>query len=53
MLVVAATEREIGLVRDADTLCCGIGPVEAALNTARTLAERRPDVSFTSGSRVR
>jgi futalosine hydrolase len=43
MLVVAATEREIGLVRDADTLCCGIGPVEAALNTARALAERRPD----------
>ncbi len=27
----------------ADTLVCGIGPVEAALETARALAERRPD----------
>ena len=30
MLVVAATERELALVDGADTLCCGIGPVEAA-----------------------
>ena len=42
MLVVAATDRELALVRDADTFCCGIGPVEAALQTARALAERRP-----------
>jgi futalosine hydrolase len=43
MLVVAATERELALVQDAETFCCGIGPVEAALQTARALAERRPD----------
>ena len=43
MLVVAATDRELALVRGADTFCCGIGPVEAALQTARVLAERRPD----------
>ena len=42
LLVVAATERELACVRDADTLCCGIGPVEAALQTARALAARRP-----------
>jgi len=30
-------------VRGAETLRCGIGPVEAALHTARALAERRPD----------
>lgn len=28
----------------ADTLACGIGPVEAAAATARALAERRPSV---------
>ncbi len=43
MLVVAATERELALVEGVDTLCCGIGPVEAALQTARALAERTPD----------
>jgi futalosine hydrolase len=43
VLVVAATERELELVRGADTLVCGIGPVEAALLTARALAERSPD----------
>lgn len=43
MLVVAATERELAHVRDADSFVCGIGPVEAALQTARALAERRPD----------
>ena len=43
MLVVAATDRELALVRDADTFCCGIGPVEAALRTAGALAVRRPD----------
>ncbi|HET7566949.1 MAG TPA: hypothetical protein VFJ91_03095 [Gaiellaceae bacterium] len=43
MLVVAATERELAHVRGAETLCCGIGPVEAAARTAAALAERRPD----------
>jgi futalosine hydrolase len=43
VLVVAATERELGLIAGFDTLCCGIGPVEAALRTARGLDERRPD----------
>jgi futalosine hydrolase len=43
MLVVAATERELRLVEGVETFCCGIGPVEAALQTARVLAELRPD----------
>jgi futalosine hydrolase len=43
VLVVAATERELAHVRGVDTLCCGIGPVEAALVTARALADRRPE----------
>src|SRR5689334_23726917 len=42
MLVVAATERELAVLDRLDTLCCGIGPVEAALRTARALEERRP-----------
>jgi futalosine hydrolase len=42
LLVVAATERELALVQGAETFCCGIGPVEAAVQTARALAERRP-----------
>jgi predicted 5'-methylthioadenosine/S-adenosylhomocysteine nucleosidase len=43
VLVVAATERELALLDGLDTFCCGIGPVEAALRTARALEERRPD----------
>ncbi len=43
MLVVAATERELGLLGGYDSFCCGIGPVEAALQTARALEERRPE----------
>jgi predicted 5'-methylthioadenosine/S-adenosylhomocysteine nucleosidase len=43
MLVVAATERELALLDRLDTFCCGIGPVEAALQTARAIEERRPD----------
>jgi futalosine hydrolase len=39
VLLVAATERELG---GHEGLACGIGPVEAAAATARTLAERRP-----------
>jgi futalosine hydrolase len=43
LLVVAATERELELVRGVDTFCCGIGPVEAAVWTSRVLAEQRPE----------
>ena len=43
MLVVAATERELAHLRGADAVVCGIGPVEAGLQTARALAERCPD----------
>jgi futalosine hydrolase len=43
VLVVAATERELALLDRFDTFCCGIGPVEAALWTARAIEERRPD----------
>jgi futalosine hydrolase len=40
IMVVAATERELSFVQEVETLCCGIGPIEAALATARALAER-------------
>jgi nucleoside phosphorylase len=43
ILVVAATQRELDGAGGAETLACGIGPVEAAAATARALAERRPD----------
>jgi predicted 5'-methylthioadenosine/S-adenosylhomocysteine nucleosidase len=43
VLVIAATERELAHVRRFDTFSCGIGPVEAALNTGRALADRKPD----------
>lgn len=43
MLVVAATERELAHVRGAGVLVCGIGPVEAALQTARALHMRPVD----------
>jgi futalosine hydrolase len=43
VLVVAATERELMHVRGMETFVCGIGPVEAALQTARAVADRRPD----------
>jgi futalosine hydrolase len=43
ILVVAATERELAAVDGAATLVCGIGPVEAAAATARSLAARPPD----------
>jgi len=42
ILVVAATARELERVAGAETLVCGIGPVEAALATAARLSERRP-----------
>jgi predicted 5'-methylthioadenosine/S-adenosylhomocysteine nucleosidase len=43
ILVVAATERELDYVEGAEHLVCGIGPVEAAITTARALEARRPD----------
>ena len=42
LLVVAATGRELAPVESARTVLCGIGPVEAAVATARALAEDRP-----------
>lgn len=42
MLVIAATERELAHVRRFETHVCGVGPVEAAISTARALAERAP-----------
>jgi len=49
MLVVAATERELALLDGLDAFCCGIGPVEAALRTARVLDERRPEAVIHAG----
>ena len=43
MLVVAATKLELNRLGWAETFCCGIGPVEAALRTARALDERGPN----------
>jgi nucleoside phosphorylase len=43
ILVVAATEAELAGAAGAETLLCGIGPVDAAAATARALAERSPD----------
>ena len=42
ILVVAATERELVGADGAAALACGIGPVEAAVATARALAEQSP-----------
>jgi len=42
LLLVAATARELAPVDGARTVLCGVGPVEAALATARALAEERP-----------
>jgi futalosine hydrolase len=44
LVVVAATERELAFVRDAETFVCGVGPVDAAASTARLLAERAVEV---------
>ena len=49
LLVVAATPAELASVDVASTLPCGIGPVEAAVATARALAERRPDALLNVG----
>jgi futalosine hydrolase len=42
VLVVAATERELTRLDGTRTVVCGIGPVEAAVATARAIAEERP-----------
>jgi futalosine hydrolase len=49
VLVVAATERELAHVRRFETFACGIGPVEAALATARVLRERAPSAVLQVG----
>jgi nucleoside phosphorylase len=41
LLLVAAAERELCAADRVETLCCGIGPVEAALATAHALARTR------------
>ncbi len=43
ILVVAATARELECADGVRTLACGIGPVEAAVSTARALADEAPD----------
>jgi futalosine hydrolase len=41
VLVVAASSRELSEIHGAETLCCGIGPVEAAAATSRRLSVKR------------
>lgn len=43
MLIVAATEMELARLDAADTLCCGVGPVEAAARVAAALERARPE----------
>jgi futalosine hydrolase len=49
VLVVAATTLELSFVTGADTLCCGVGPVEAAAATAQALAKNRPSAVLQIG----
>ena len=42
ILVVAATERELAPSRGWRTLCCGVGPVDAAAATSAAIAMARP-----------
>jgi futalosine hydrolase len=42
ILVVAATERELAPSGGWRTLCCGVGPVDAAAVTAASIAAERP-----------
>jgi futalosine hydrolase len=44
VLVVAATEAELACIAGVDTVCCGVGPVEAAHTTARALAIAKPSM---------
>lgn len=43
VLVVAATVHELAASAGWRTLCCGVGPVDAAAATARALASARPE----------
>lgn len=49
ILVVAATEAELAGADDSETLVCGLGPVEAAVATARALADGRTDAVVNVG----
>ena len=49
VLVIAATAGELDWVGGADTLVVGIGPVEAAVQTAAYLTEHRPDAILQVG----
>lgn len=49
VLVVAATARELECAPGARTMACGIGPVEAAIATGRTLAEEAPEALLLVG----
>jgi nucleoside phosphorylase len=49
LLVVAATERELAGADGAATVLCGVGPVEAALATARAIEEHRPSAILQVG----
>lgn len=49
MLVVAATEREAACAVGAETLVCGVGPVEAALAMARRLDGLLPEAVLLIG----
>jgi nucleoside phosphorylase len=42
IMVVSATERELAVPDGWRTLCCGVGPVEAAAATAAAIAQHRP-----------
>ncbi len=42
ILVIAATERELAEPDGWRTLCCGVGPVEAAATTAMAISQHRP-----------
>lgn len=42
VLVVAATGRELAASGGWPTLCCGVGPVDAAAHTAAALVRHRP-----------
>ena len=42
ILVVAATERELAPPSGWRSLCCGVGPVDAASATAAAIADARP-----------
>jgi nucleoside phosphorylase len=49
ILVVAATPDELRGADGAETLVCGVGPVEAAARTAVALADVRPDALLQVG----